>query len=489
MRPRLRVLAVTLTLGSLAPLSACGLGLGRTDMAAAQETDAARPASETTRVPQGATPIAPPTDGSVRVDGTTRGSLTVPAVERFAEESPTATVKVGSIGATPAFQRLCAGALDVVDSARAISADELALCSRYGQQVVQLQVAADAVVLATRAETDLGGDCLTVDQVADLYRAGSQVTRWSQLGFAGGSIPVVVGGPDPENNAFDFFGRYVLDAPEPSLTYLRSDYRAQADDQAVRRFLTGDPRDRVAAAQAPAAQRARTQAATLVRQRRAELSGARTELSVALRERAKGVRDRRPSATQRRDAARVSRARVARAAAERRLALAVRQLRIASSDARSTAAAEKRERALLGRVAYVRSSYYHLFEDQLRPLEISAGGTADDCVFPSDTTVIGGQYPLGRRLLLTTTMRALDRPEVAAFLASYLAHARETATAKRLIALPRAQIRTQLAWVRGEQAPPVLTAAAASAPSSGGASSPTAGSTATTPMPSPTSAP
>jgi ABC-type phosphate transport system substrate-binding protein len=133
------------------------------------------------------------------------------------------------------------------------------------------------------------------------------------------------------------------------------------------------------------------------------------------------------------------------------------QWEASKTEAGSTAAAAQRYAATLGHVSYFRFSYYELFEDQLRPFEITLPDGERNCVFPSQRTIVSGQYPLARRLLLTTTTRSLERNEVSDLLEFYLEHAVEGADDQRLVALPDAQVAQQLAVVRGET-PPVLVA-------------------------------
>ena len=73
-----------------------------------------------------------------------------------------------------------------------------------------------------------------------------------------------------------------------------------------------------------------------------------------------------------------------------------------------------------GHVAYFRFSYYELFEDQLRPFEITEPGGRMNCIFPSQRTITSGEYPLARQLLITTTTRSLARAEVRDFMQHYL---------------------------------------------------------------------
>ena len=75
------------------------------------------------------------------------------------------------------------------------------------------------------------------------------------------------------------------------------------------------------------------------------------------------------------------------------------------------------------------------------------------CVFPSDDTVTSGDYPLSSPLLLSTTTRSLDRPEVQAFLTDAVRHAPERARAAGLVGLDDATRATELSWLDGSATP------------------------------------
>jgi phosphate transport system substrate-binding protein len=85
-----------------------------------------------------------------------------------------------------------------------------------------------------------------------------------------------------------------------------------------------------------------------------------------------------------------------------------------------------------GVVGIIGFSYYELYEEQLRPLEID-GQNGNRCVFPSDETISSELYPLERTLRIYTTQRSLDRQEVQAFLTSYLRDSADLAVKNELI--------------------------------------------------------
>ncbi|MBC9733072.1 substrate-binding domain-containing protein [Nocardioides marmotae] len=392
--------------------------------------------------------------GVVELDGSPRGSLTPQALDRFAGTGSSVTVEVADNGEDVAFGQLCAGEIDLVDSTRPISRAEWDACRSVGLDVVQFQIAADAVVVAVKSESDVGGDCLSTEQVRDIYRAGSPVTSWEHVGLD--AVPLVVGGPDPENSAFGFFGRNVLGTPQPGLTNLRSDYHAFDSDQGSRVFVVGDEEDERLAEEYADRARARDQARSALVVAQQVLDDAQDEVSAAWRERAKGIADRRSPADLARDRQRVRDAIAARDAARAELAVVrekwvrVRDRFVVSRDAR------RRDEQVRGHVAYFRFSYYELFEDQLRPFEITTPEGERNCIFPSQRTITSGEYPLARQLLVTTTVRSLDRREVRVFLESYLGDADRLAEDTQLVPLPEATVRTQLSWLTGDVPPPLV---------------------------------
>ena len=279
------------------------------------------------------------------------------------------------------------------------------------------------------------------------------MTSWSQLGNGFDEVPLKVGGPNRENNAFSFFGQYVLGAPQPSMTNLRSDYRAFDTDQGSRLFVVGRDRDELLALQL----RERARKRDLVKQQLADwypvVNDAKDEVQVARDEVAKGQRDQRPLATQQADQARLQRAIEALEEAQRRMRVLEARKRELTAVWEKSLNARKRIQAARGNVAYFRFSYYELFEEQLRPFEITTPEGERNCIFPSQQTITSGEYPLARRMLLTTTQRSLERSEVSEFLLHYLNNAEDDATRARLVSVPQADIAVQKAWVRGDTEP------------------------------------
>ncbi|MDP2709741.1 MAG: substrate-binding domain-containing protein [Solirubrobacteraceae bacterium] len=463
-------------------LSGCGVDIGASDTAPTADLQRAAVPEQRERQARAARLPRRPA-GQLVIAGEWQGSLSSNAVKNFAAAQQQVRPRYSAVGATESFARLCRGEVDVVDSARPISRAELALCNSNGLEIrTPIQIASDAIVLATRNESDVGGDCLTVDEVRDVYRSGATIDNWNALGFD--DLPLTATGPDESANAFSFFASRVLQVSSgATLGDLRGDYQAQTSDDDIRRAIIGADRER--RVPSTVEQELRVARAELAERRLAyvgnAVAAARERVLAAIRaenrrraRRNQPVND--PAALERRNRLRVD-------AAKRRAADRART----TFDRRFDTLRETRTRELLDRarrtgvVGFVRFGYYEAYEEQLRPLEIDAGPARDaalaasdrrsraagitpperlpsvdddgnripNCIFPSQLTITTGEYPLSRRVLLYTSTRGLQRAEVRAFLAHALRNAQELATSTRLVPIPNRLRAEQYRFVTG----------------------------------------
>lgn len=421
--------------------------------------------------------------GELAIAGEQQGSLSSNAVDAFRKDQNAVSASYKAVGSTEGFAALCRGEIDVVDSARAISRAELAVCNANGLEIrTPIQIASDAIVLATRNESDVGGDCLTVADIAAIYKRGSTVENWNQVGFD--DLPLKAAGPDQDANAFSNFASQVLGVTSgATLADLRADYRDHPSDDSIRRDIIGETDiarvdDQVEADVQRERRSLRNRRRVfvgnaVVRVRERILREIRRENRRRAR-RKEAVKD--PAALARRNLRRINRAK--REAANR----ARREF-----DRRFDSLRAARKQELLGRalrngvVGFVRFSFYEAFEDQLRPLELDPGAERDaaiaaadkraraqgltpparlpavdedgnripNCIFPSQLTITTGEYPLSRRILLYTSTRGLQRPEVRAFLAYALRNAQSLALRSRLVPITNRLRADQYRFVTG----------------------------------------
>ncbi len=451
MTRRLRI-ALPLLLLALVALAVAGCGVSvedasRSGEAGPLEQKTAKVASES----GGDGPQLPPRPpGVVRIAGQAQGSLTSDLVKGFKQKAPTVGFEVTNDEEDDAFEAFCAGKAAIVDSARPISPSEYAGCQANGVEPVQLEVASEAAVLAIANETDVGVDCLSVADVREIFRAASPVSSWSQVGYGRrtdpgvGALTIKVAGPEPSANVFGYFGEYVLGDPEPSTLLLRGDYQSFPTERGVLEAVSGDPETpEIASHHGEALQSA------------SELKGAVKDAVRAVHSAEfqveKGIRDNRSEAEQEEDGERLSEAEAKVTKLEAEL---VEVEALAREDA--TAAAEVSRR--LGTLGLFRFSYYGLWEERLRPMEISPTSAegAPECIFPSQSTITDGTYPLARQLLLTVNLPTMKEAEVNEFLAYAVTAAQPIASAATLVPLPDEVRNTELAWLKGEIAPDVV---------------------------------
>ncbi len=173
--------------------------------------------------------------GSVAVDGSsTVFPLSDAAAELLAGENPDIRVTVGEAGTGGGFEVFCQGQTDVSDASRPIEEDESAACEQAGIEYTELQVATDALTVVVHP--DLAVDCLTVDQLIELWRPGSKVTRWSDLDPSFPDQEVALFGPGTDSGTYDYMAADVIGDESEST---RDDYESSEDDNVLVQGVAG----------------------------------------------------------------------------------------------------------------------------------------------------------------------------------------------------------------------------------------------------------
>jgi len=147
--------------------------------------------------------------GEVRLDGSsTVGPLSEVAAELYMDQNPDVIVTVNISGTGGGFERFCNGESDGNNSSRPIKDDEAANCEEAGIAYDFVTVANDA--LAALVNADFPVDCMTVDQVSQIWDADSDVDVWGDVDgldlpddFA--SEPAQLYGPGTDSGTFDYW--------------------------------------------------------------------------------------------------------------------------------------------------------------------------------------------------------------------------------------------------------------------------------------------
>ncbi len=164
--------------------------------------------------------------GSIRIDGS---STVLPfaeaAGELFNEENPDVQITVGSSGTGGGFEKFCAGETDISDASRPIKDDEeVPICEKNGVTYKEVQVANDGIAVATNK--NLTVDCLTVDQLKEVWEPKSKVASLADVDSSLPDTKLTLFGPGTDSGTFDFFTDEINGEEGAS----REDYEASEDD-------------------------------------------------------------------------------------------------------------------------------------------------------------------------------------------------------------------------------------------------------------------
>ena len=196
--------------------------------------------------------LPPRPAGAVDIEGEVDGSLTEAFVEGdeggqgFADTVSNSGLNIQpNIGLTDehaAFNDLCDGRIDIVDSSRAVAEEEVNRCEDNGLQLVEFQVGYDAAVIATRNEKDVGADCVSITNLRETFEAGSPIEAWNQIEPFFFPVRLDTTGPTEESSDFNFVFSRILGIPDPTIADLREDYQGFDSETEVGRTVWNNPK-------------------------------------------------------------------------------------------------------------------------------------------------------------------------------------------------------------------------------------------------------
>jgi phosphate transport system substrate-binding protein len=176
--------------------------------------------------------------GEIRIDGSsTVYPFAQAAAELFNEEfGEGVRFTVGQSGTGGGFEKFCAGETDISDASRPIDTEESTeapACEKNGITFGEVQVANDGIAVVT--SKDLTVECLTVDQLKQVWEPNSKV---ASLADVDGGLPdaeLTLFGPGTDSGTFDFFTEEINGEGGES----REDYQASEDDNQLVTGVSG----------------------------------------------------------------------------------------------------------------------------------------------------------------------------------------------------------------------------------------------------------
>jgi phosphate transport system substrate-binding protein len=174
--------------------------------------------------------------GTIKIDGSsTVAPFAEAAKEEFEGQNPGVKITVGTSGTGGGFEKFCAGETDISDASRPIKEDEeVPVCKKAGISYKEVQVANDGIAVVTNP--DLKVDCLTTDQLKQLWNQGSKVKSLSEIDPKLPDTELSLFGPGTDSGTFDFFTDQINGEEGVS----REDYQPSEDDNVLVQGVAGE---------------------------------------------------------------------------------------------------------------------------------------------------------------------------------------------------------------------------------------------------------
>jgi phosphate transport system substrate-binding protein len=174
---------------------------------------------------------------TIRVDGS---STVFPISEAVAEEFSAVAdtrVNVAFSGTGGGFEKFCRGEIQISDASRPIKDDERAACETSGiTDIVELRIATDALSVVVSPTNDFV-DCLTVQQLHDIFTGSA--SNWNQLDPSFPDATIVRFFPGTDSGTFDYFEEQIITGVDEAATHT-GDGTASEDDNVLAQGVEGD---------------------------------------------------------------------------------------------------------------------------------------------------------------------------------------------------------------------------------------------------------
>ncbi len=175
--------------------------------------------------------------GTIQIDGSsTVQPFAQAAAELFQEENPNVRITVGGAGTGDGFERFCKGETEISDASRAIEPEEEEACKKENIETEQVPVANDGLAIVTNKETMI--DCLTVDQVKDLFGPDAKAKSFKEVDPKLPATPAKFFTPGEESGTFVFFTEELLETDAEQRT---EGVQTSADDNQLVTGVSGTP--------------------------------------------------------------------------------------------------------------------------------------------------------------------------------------------------------------------------------------------------------
>ena len=149
--------------------------------------------------------------------------------EEFMEDHGNVNVTVDSTGSGGGFENwFCPGDSDINGASRPITDAEIEQCSGNNVEPVEFEIAGDALTVAVNNDADWV-DCLTFDELRQIWSDGSDVTNWSDVRDEWPDMEIERYGPASTSGTFDYFNENVVGEDTKHTT----EYQPTEEDETI----------------------------------------------------------------------------------------------------------------------------------------------------------------------------------------------------------------------------------------------------------------
>jgi phosphate transport system substrate-binding protein len=171
--------------------------------------------------------------GDIRISGSsTVFPLATAMRQEFKAEHDGVNINISSDGSGGGFTNLfCPGDSEFNNASRPIAEAEQEQCSENGVEPVELKVATDAVTVVVNNDADWFGedDCVTVEELAEIWSAETKPTTWSDVNSDWPDEEIQLYGPTTASGTFDYFKEEIIGEE----TDQRTDYQSTEKDNQI----------------------------------------------------------------------------------------------------------------------------------------------------------------------------------------------------------------------------------------------------------------
>ena len=172
----------------------------------------------------------------VVVDGSSSlYALSEAVAEEFTDEFPQYRVAVRISGSGGGLRRFCDGEIDIAAASRTMTSAEAARCRATGRDYLAIPVARDGIAIVAHP-ANAAVSCLSLAELRQLWRPGSEVTTWRDLRPALPAEKIRLFGPGTDSGTHDYFTTVVMGRPGAS----RADHYQTEDDHLIARGVAGN---------------------------------------------------------------------------------------------------------------------------------------------------------------------------------------------------------------------------------------------------------